>query len=214
MKRPPCAIVGAILFTFGLYLSISTQAGTIYVTTAGNDANTGLSWSQAMQTVAAGLNAAAPGDQVWVAAGTYNERITLKLGVGLYGGFAGTDNETDLSQRNWTANVTILNARQEGRVVTSPPGADNTTRIDGFTIRNGNPRVLFGRCYCGGGICCISSSPTIANNTISGNQGFDVWRDLLRDSFPTIISNTICGNYGNHGGGGIIAGGALAGHYQ
>jgi len=59
--------------------------------------------------------------KVWVAAGTYVENITLKSGVALYGGFAG--NETDLSQRNWAANKTILDGNQSGSVVTSPEGA-------------------------------------------------------------------------------------------
>ena len=70
-----------------------------------------------------------PGDQVWVAAGTYVGCITLKAGVALYGGFAGR--ETDLSQRDWTANVTILDGNQAGSVVTVPRGR-RTTRIDGL----------------------------------------------------------------------------------
>ena len=111
------------------------QAATIYVSTAGNDANDGLSWSTAKRTVQTGLNAAASGDQVWVAAGTYVQCVTLKAGVALYGGFAG--GETSLSQRNWTTHVTILDGNQAGSVVTSPAGAMASTRIDGFTIRNG-----------------------------------------------------------------------------
>ena len=43
------------------------------------------------------LETANAGDQVWVARGTYTERITLKPGVALYGGFAGY--ETSLSER-------------------------------------------------------------------------------------------------------------------
>ena len=66
------------------------QAGTIYVSRVGNDANDGFSWATAKLTVQAGLNAAVSGDQLWVAAGIYVERITLKAGVALYGGFAGS----------------------------------------------------------------------------------------------------------------------------
>ena len=62
-------------------------------------------WGSACSLQAA-LDAAASGDQVWVAAGTYVENITMKIGVALYGGFAGT--ETYLSQRSWTAVATLF----------------------------------------------------------------------------------------------------------
>ena len=100
----------------------AVQAGTIYVSPSGNDANDGLTWPTAKATVQAGLNAAASGDQVWVAAGTYVGCITLKAEVALYGGFAG--DETDLSQRDWTANETILDGNQAGSVVTIAVGAN------------------------------------------------------------------------------------------
>ena len=55
----------------------------------------------------------------------------------------------------------------------------------------------------GGGISCYESSPTIANNTISGNTathgyggGIYCWR-----SSPTISNNTITGNTASFGGG-------------
>jgi hypothetical protein len=66
----------------------------------------GSSWTSAFLAVQEGLDAAAAGDQVWVAGGTYPERIVLKAGVALFGGFAGT--EFLLSQRNWRTNITIL----------------------------------------------------------------------------------------------------------
>jgi hypothetical protein len=54
-----------------------------------------------------------PGDQIWVAAGTYipidevrGHSFWLKNGVKIYGGFAGT--ESKLEQRNWVDNETIL----------------------------------------------------------------------------------------------------------
>ena len=89
---------GLIVGLLGSIAGPPLEAGTVYVATAGNDANDGISWLTAKKTVQAGLNAAAAGDQVWVAAGTYVQCITLKAGVALYGGFAG--GETDLSQRS------------------------------------------------------------------------------------------------------------------
>ena len=72
----------------------------------------------AKRTVQAGIDAAAAvGGEVWVAAGTYQERITLRTCAHVYGGFAGT--ETQRSQRNWSANLTILDGNQAGSVVTA-----------------------------------------------------------------------------------------------
>jgi hypothetical protein len=174
----------------------SFQAGLIHVATSGDDGNDGLSWSTAKRTVQAGVNAAQPGRQVWVAVGTYVENISLKPGVALYGGFAGL--ETRLYQRNWRANETILDGNQIGAVVVAPsdtpPNLTYGTRIDGFTIRNG---VGY---YPGGGIRCYASSLTIANNTITGNSGDGGAIYSVTDSSPIIIGNTIAGNDAQYGG--------------
>ncbi len=155
----------------------------------------GASWETAYHKVQQGLDAAVSGDEVWVAAGTYVENIALKNGVGLYGGFAGT--ETDRGQRDWTANVTVIDGGGSGDVVT---GASSST-IDGFAIRNGwrgiycdhsSPTIanntIVGNSY---GIYCSYSSPTIANNTVRGNSGTGIrcWY-----SSPTIANNTIVEN--------------------
>ncbi len=174
------AVLAALACVIG---AAQAGAATIYVSKAGNDAHSGLSWGTAKLTVQAGLNAAASGDQVWAAAGTYVQCITLKAGVALYGGFAGT--ETDLGQRDWVANVTTLNGSNAGSVVTAPAGATTATRIDGFTITNG--------IASGGGIYCSGASPTVANNTITANQGVGV---SCTNASPTIANNTISSNVG------------------
>jgi hypothetical protein len=109
----------------------------------------GLTWATAFNTVQAGIDAAQPGDEVWVAATNYFENLTLKAGVALYGGFRG--DETALDQRSWAQQVTILDGRQSNSVVIIQEGATNTTRIDGFTIRNG-------LALAGGGIYCSNAS--------------------------------------------------------
>jgi hypothetical protein len=81
----------------------------------------GSSWSNAYRTVSAALAAAVSGDEVWVARGTYGEKITLKMSVGLYGGFVGT--ETARTQRDWRMNATVLDGVGSGNVVTPPAGA-------------------------------------------------------------------------------------------
>jgi len=181
-------VMGSILAGF----SETAGARIIYVRPGGSDTNTGLAWDQAKQKVTAGLTAAVSGDQVWVAAGTYSVRITLKAGVALYGGFAGT--ETQLSQRNISANPTILEDGQEtSHTVTSPSEANATTRIDGFIIRN--------RAVYGSGIYCVNSSPSITNNTITQNRRSGIY---CSSSSPVIENNVITGNSStNDLGGGI-----------
>ncbi|NLE58185.1 MAG: DUF1565 domain-containing protein, partial [Planctomycetes bacterium] len=175
--------------------TVPALAKTVYVSKTGNNTNNGLTWETAKLTVQEGLNTAAADDQVWVAAGTYVENITLKQGVALYGGFTG--NETDLSQRDWLTNKSILDGNQAGSVVTSPSGATTTTRIDGFAIRNGSGTRVSSYRY-GGGIYCSFSSPTIANNTITENtaSGTSACGGGLycSNSSPVISNNTITAN--------------------
>ena len=167
----------------------------IHVSTAGNDSNDGLSWATAKATVQAGLDAAVSGDQVWVATGTYGERITLKAAIGLYGGFAGT--EADLSQRDRRANPTILDGKQAGSVVTATSEATAATCIDGFTIRNG-AGTLSGVTRYGCGVYSSGGSPTISNNTIMGNTASSYYvygcGIYCSGGAPTIQNNTIAGN--------------------
>ncbi len=175
--------------------STGGNANVVYVDCDSPTDGPGTNWSNAFRTVTAGLNAATSSGEVWVAKGTYTECITLTAGVGLYGGFAGT--ETALSQRNWNTNITILDGNQSGTVVTVPSNATQTMCIDGFTIRNGNG-------YYGGGIYCYYSSPTISNNTITGNSSADGGGGIYCDSSsPTITNNTIANNSTTKDGGGV-----------
>jgi parallel beta-helix repeat protein len=208
MKRKPRWIRASVCVVTGLALTLSSGASfaatVIYVNGAtGGDGNDGSDSTLAKRTVQAALDAAVAGDQVWVAAGTYMGCITLTDGVELYGGFAGS--ETELTQRDWVANRTVLDGNQGGSVVTSPVGATATTRIDGFTIRNGKAA------YGGGGIACSSSSPMITNNTITGNNASRAGGGIYSlYSSPIVDNNTITGNASSSMGGGICCAGSSA----
>jgi len=168
------------------------QAKVIYVNASSptNPPPDGLTWSTAFVNVSDGLSAAVDGDQVWVAAGIYYGRVGLRAGVALYGGFAGT--ETNLDTRNWLGHPTILEGYANTTVVKVPAGATNSTRLDGFVIRNGSSSM-------GGGISCSAASPVIARNLIVGNQAFiagggiECSRDAARVRQNRIIANVVEG---------------------
>lgn len=82
------------------------------------------------------------GDEIWFAAGTYNNGgfITLKSDVSMYGGFAGT--ETSTSQRSkvsggkaWEfTNLTIMDGGSADKNCFVTTASVNPTYIDGFKI--------------------------------------------------------------------------------
>lgn len=137
----------------------SARASTVYVDQDANGTANGNSWSNAYTSLAIALNQAQPGDEIWVAEGTYlpgssgrYSTFALKGSMKLYGGFNGT--ETSLSERNPTANPTILegdllgndsgtlsytnNTRSDNVYsVVTIDNVDNTL-VDGFIIQGGN----------------------------------------------------------------------------
>ncbi len=77
----------------------------------------GTSWADAVTLKSAVFNAGSE-DEIWIKAGTYNvgtnarEGLVIPREMNLYGGFSGS--ETNLEQRNLTANPTILSGDTNG----------------------------------------------------------------------------------------------------
>lgn len=84
-----------VKFTTGDASTVTAPTNVIYVSVAGNDANDGSSWSKAKKTIKAALEQATDKKQIWVSVGNYDEKITLKSGVPIYGGFKGTETTTE-----------------------------------------------------------------------------------------------------------------------
>jgi hypothetical protein len=171
------------------------------------------------------LSVAVSGDEIWVKKGVYYpgvnraDTFTLKNGVALYGGFAGT--ETMRDQRNWQVNKTILsgdidqndnhggdyineNASQivgnnAYHVVTSNVTGP-TTVLDGFFITAGQANGSSND-GGGGGMYSSGSSPKITNVTFNGNTAGSGGGMANVTSSPILSNVTFSGNSAGGGGG-------------
>lgn len=145
-------------------------------------------------TIQAAINAAASGDTVLVSAGTYYENIN-------FSGKAIT-----VTSSSGPAS-TIIDGNGAGSVVTFSTGEGPSSKLSGFTLRNG--RASFN----GGGVLIQNTSPTITGNTITGNQacsgvGISVYFGSPLIQNNTISNNSQAGCSGGTGGGGVYIGGS------
>lgn len=156
------------------------------------------------RTVQAAIDAAAAGDEIRIAAGTYVENLRVDgKAVRLLGGYASD------GARNPAGNPTTLRGAG-GDAVINLISSDST--IDGFRITGGTGSIEelpYG--YHGGGIYSRDGSPTISNNIIEGNdvRRSDVPSDyhfgggvhVSNAATATIVNNVIRGNFAGRGGG-------------
>lgn len=185
------------------------------VATSGN----GSSWDEAFKTIQEALAFSQPGDEIWVADGTYlpgdsySDTFQLESDVHLFGGFNGTENARD--DRDWKANETILTGDIDGdddeyhingvnisHVVT---GADFSS-IDGFTILRGNAQS--GNWVEGGGLLNFNTTISVRNCIFDQNRSFyggaisNIDASLIVEN--CIFRNNIAYTYGDDGFGGAI----------
>ncbi|MCE5324052.1 hypothetical protein LLG46_12155 [bacterium] len=126
----------------------------------GNDSNDGFTWEHPKLTIQGAIDAALTGDEVWVAAGTY-ERIALLNPVAVYGGFCGQ--EITREERQWIENETIIDS--EGSQVAIGIGTSYAgTVIDGFIVRHGGNQV--------GGFLYCSAPSEISHNKFENDSSF------------------------------------------
>ncbi|GIP30804.1 fibronectin type III domain-containing protein [Paenibacillus sp. J2TS4] len=195
----------------------------IYVKQGG--AGTGCSWDDALSNLQDAIDKSEPGDQIWIAKGTYTPtgnqigadprtvHFKLKNGVAIYGGFAGNEDPErfDLAQRDFTVNETILSGKigpgDDDRdhvyhVFYHDGGLDQTAVLDGVTITGGWASSSDPLFRYGGGMLNVFSSPTLMNVTISGNTS-SIGGGIanMSDSSPTLTNVTISGNTAGYGGG-------------
>jgi hypothetical protein len=143
-------------------------------------ANTGASWANAYTSLQSALTAAASGDQIWVAQGTYRPATTanraatfqLKSGVNVYGGFP--EGGGAWEQRDGTAHATVLS----GDLGTTGNNSDNayhvvtaagTSVLDGFQITDGNANGSAENSLGGGLFNPAGATLTVEDVRLAGN---------------------------------------------
>lgn len=122
--------------------AVTTPAAVWHVRPDGDDAADGRTWATALATVGRAATNAVAGDEVWIVAGTYTNTLTLKLGTGLFGGFAG--NETNRSQADPAANPVILVADSRPAALLTVTSTTTNwpapARLEGLTFSGGDGR--------------------------------------------------------------------------
>ena len=144
-------------------------------------------------TIQAAIDAAASGDTVLVAAGTYAEHMDFHAKQITVESASGAD-------------ATIIDGGGTGVVVTINANAGETPVLRGFTVRNG------GAGFPDGGIDTSGGPALIENNTITANRFCDDGAISAAFSDATIRNNLISGNSqacsGGVGGAGVSIRGA------
>ncbi len=189
----------------------------IYVDAAAGGSN-GSNWPNAFNDLRDALSVAVvPGDQIWVAAGTYYPTDTtdryisfqMKKDMAIYGGFVGT--ETTLEDRDISSNKTILS----GDIGVAGDNSDNSYHVfyhpdtlaldeavlDGFTITGGNADGAAPH-DDGGGMYNKGSSLTLTNCIFSKNSVIDNGGGIYNiASSLTLVNCTFSDNSAKFGGG-------------
>ncbi|MDR2475518.1 MAG: T9SS type A sorting domain-containing protein [Bacteroidales bacterium] len=195
-----------------------------YVTPTGK--GNGSSWNEASNDLQAMINISAPGDSIFVAAGTYlpthsasnwtetaptgvnanpvdqHNAFVLKSGVKVYGGFSG--NETDFSLRNWIVNRTTLsgdyNNDDHGNDSSHQFSTENAFHVV-ISAGNSKETVLDGFSISGGGYYLHQGAGQIIVNGIAVND--NTGAGICANASAARISNLEIRRNGAFEGGGL-----------
>ncbi|MGB0388269.1 MAG: cohesin domain-containing protein [Ardenticatenaceae bacterium] len=196
------------------------SSAVIYVKADASGANNGTSWANAYADLQAGLAAATSGDQIWVAAGSYKPTsgssrtvsFQLKSGVGIYGGFDGT--ESSREQRDWENNVTILSGdigtvgdnSDNSYHVVNGSGTASSAILDGFTVTAGYANGGNINHHGAGVLNYSNGNPTLSHVIITGNSASNDGGGMFNyiNCSPTLNHVIFSGNSAVSAGGGML----------
>lgn len=161
-------------------------------------------------TIQAAVDAAAPGDVIMVAAGTYagvtsragvTQTVYISKSVTIRGGYTTAFTEPPDPQ----ANPTTLDAQGQGRVIYII--GNITPTIEGLRITGGNGNGLGGGPFNddgGGGVLIDTATVSFKNNEVIGNTDFDGGGLFLWQGNAEISNNFFAGNTAGALGGGVV----------
>ena len=185
-----------------------------HVDAAAGPGGDGMSWAEAMPTVTEALDAAAGGDEIWVATGTYfpganrTDSFRLKENVTVFGGFSGTESRRD--ERDWEVHATVLS----GDIGAPGDSSDNAYHVvigaeeatlDGFTVRGGHADGT-GIDVFGAGMVISSGYSRVANCLFMANEAKSHGGGLfVNHSDALVYATRFESNTALQGGGGMYS---------
>ncbi|MBC8231385.1 DUF1565 domain-containing protein [bacterium] len=179
-----------LVFTFFLLCLVSTADSSI------------LRVPSEYENIQSAIDASKDGDEVLVADGTYTGNDNKNLD------FAG---KAIIVRSENGPEHCVIDCENNGRGFYFHSGEQNTSVVEGFTIQNGYiadaPHITDAPPHwslnSGAGILCDSSSPTIANNTITGCEALYSGGGICCFHSSTVITNNIITNNLAYMGSGI-----------
>ncbi len=185
---------------FALLFVVPTQGAILYVSDMG-DGSDGLSWQTAFKAPSEVLASASEGDEIWIKEGTYLDTGVFVSSVSIYGGFVGTEAETDFGLRDPIGNPSVIDGSGSGNSVLVLESVQSAT-VDGITITGGEGLL-------GGGIRMSRSTVLLNDCILENNQAetsggavfafndsdLQVSNSIIRDNSTTSTGNR-CGGGG------------------
>jgi len=217
-------LVALLFFSAGLQgIGIKTVDGASSILYVKQDAaGSGSSWANAFGTLQEALEVVQPGQEIWIAAGTYSptkvwegaedpddpkrKTFQMKNGVQIYGGFPATG-APGMDERNVESHETILSGKLDEntnafQIFYHPEvlALNHTAVLNGVTIREGGNDTSHDS---GAGMYNHKSSPTLENVVFTNNVGW--WGGAIynKESSPVLKNVTIIDNKAFSQGGGI-----------
>jgi hypothetical protein len=167
--------------------SLPAQGNVVFVDRSATGLGNGRDWENAFTTIQAGVDAAAPGMEVWVKEGSYQEGVLhMAENVHVYGGFAETltGREGSVFRRNLAADISVL----DGGLLLAIADMAQGSHLDGFTVRNGHV-------ITGGVIFLQSEDASIANCRFENNSILQAGALLYAfDATLSVQNSTFAGN--------------------
>ena len=184
-----------------IYVTIVVAQSIIYVNQHAEGVNTGKSWEDAYVDLQQALQHANTGDEIWMAYGIYhptatmerNSHFKIKEGIKLIGGFLG--NESQIAQRNWKENNTVLS----GNIGNTDSRLDNSYTV--VTVENSSFSIVLDGLTIEGGYNDNKDKDRI---TQGNGGGLSILETIPTSTINLSVKNcTFINNWANNNGGGV-----------